>query len=108
VAPLGLRPLQELASRRHVREQVGDLDARARRHRDLAFAHDASPIEPDLVAGTPVVGAAQPRAQSHARDRGDRRQRLAAEAEARDAQQVVGRRQLAGGVALQAQVGVAR
>ena len=108
VAPLGLRLLQELAPRRHHGEQVGDLDPGALGCRHLPFALDRSRVQEDLVARSPVVAAAQTRAQPSARDRGDGRQRLAAEAEARDPLQVLRRRELAGGVSLERQVSVSR
>ncbi len=83
---LGARRLQEFEPRRGREEQVAHLDpgtggmrCRHRRRFGAGFYRDL-PC---------AVGARRPRGDPHPADRADRRQRLAAEAERGDAQQVV-------------------
>ncbi len=82
---LGLRRLQELAPRRHVEEQRRDLDrGAARPRRRLGRAHPAAlDAHPVPLAGALGGGQLDPR------HRGDRGQRLAAEAERADPLEVV-------------------
>ena len=96
VAQLGALGLEELAPRRHVEEQVAHFDRGALRVR---LGRDrADPAAFDLQRCAVLVAGAA-RGQREAADRGDRRQRLAAEAERGHAFEVVERGDLAGGVA---------
>ena len=89
---LGALGAQELAPRRHVEEQVAHLDRRARRVRlRHGLADDA--VRRRDRARDRRVGLA--RDDSHARHRGDARQRLAAEAERAHRLEVLDPRQLA-------------
>ena len=103
MAPLGGRLLQELAPRGHPREEVGHLDPGALGPRGLALLEPPAVVHPDLDSRGL---APAPRAQAQARDRGDGGERLAPEAEAPDALEILEPRQLAGRVALEGQPGV--
>ena len=97
---LGRRRLQELEPGGRVEEEVVHLHARAdlRRHAEPQGDHAALAAQPKALGG--AAGAAGHR---EARDRADRRQRLAAEAERGDRVQVLVARQLGGRVALERQ-----
>ena len=100
VRRLGSVGLQKLAAGREVEEQVFDGDRRALGYADRARRLDLAGRDPDLGAGGRVT---RPGAQREPRDRGDARQRLAAEPERGDRRQVGGRGDLAGRVPLEAQ-----
>ena len=92
----GARAAQELAPRGDLVEQPFDADPRAGRKRGRPLAHRLAMIDLD----PPAVGAAHAAFERQPRHAGDRRQRLAAEAEAGDpVDRVVG--QLRGRVALE-------
>ncbi len=81
---LGALGFEELAPRRDLREQPLDRDARPRRQRGGTVGDD-----PAVVDGQrPAVAPAHPAGERQPRDAGDRRQRLAAEAERGDRRQV--------------------
>ena len=83
---LGALGAQKLEARRHGEENVTHLDRRAlavRRGR-TSLTHPA--LDGDGVGG---LGAAGPRGDGEARHRADRRQRLAAKAEAADVDEIV-------------------
>ena len=105
VAPLGGRRLEELAPRGHRREQVGDLDAGALRRAHRARVPDLAGLDAQLEA---LGRAAGPRPQPQLGDRGDRGQRLAAEAVGADPLQVLEVGDLAGGVTLEREARVGR
>ena len=99
VARFGARLLQELQARRRRKEELAHLDARAGRMRRRPRLALGAAFDVEAPGG---VGAGRPRGEDEAADRGDRGQRLAAEAEGPDiAQIVVG--QLGGAVALDGQ-----
>ena len=75
----GARRAQELAARRHLLEQPFDADARARRQGSRAFPARFTMIDFD----PPAVRSPHPAFEHQPRDARNRRQRLAAEAEAR-------------------------
>ena len=90
---------QELAPRRHPARTAPRRVTRV----PGGSAAGPSPVEPAIVdRPRPAVGAAHPALDRQPRDAGDRRQRLAAEAQGRDlVDRIVG--QLGGGVALERQ-----
>ena len=104
VAELGRDALQELAPRRHRREELADGDRRALRRSGLAHVDDRAAFGAN---GGRDVRTARPRHELDRRDRGDARQRLAAEAEGRDACQIGGVADLARRVAGERENGVA-
>jgi hypothetical protein len=104
VSPFGGGPLQELAAGGYVGKEIGHLDAGAHRPSRHALSDDATRLRADLEGG---VRLARPGQQSQSRDRCDRRERLAPETEAADLLKVRGTGDLAGGVALESQAGVA-
>src|SRR5690606_20577683 len=89
---LGARRAQEAPPRRRVEEQVAHLDDGARRAAAGPQGSDRTALATDLVTGLAVPG---PRADRRPADRADRRERLAAEAEARDVVEVAQLGQLA-------------
>jgi hypothetical protein len=95
VRRLGRQRAQELPPGGHVVEQLAHLDARARGHADRLEARRAA-----AVGGRqhPGVGTVRARGDLEATDRRDARQRLAAEPEGRDLQEVFERSDLAGRV----------
>ena len=101
-ARLGFRRGQELAPRGRLRKQVFHQHVGpARARRDLLGDRPAAlDLQPDRLGRRPVGG----RQRQH-RDRGDRGQRLPAEPEGRDLQQVGVGRDLRRGVALEARAG---
>ena len=81
MARLGARLLQELQARRRGEEEIAHFDPRAgRMRRGPGFALGAA-VDLEAPGG---VGAGRPRGDGEAADRGDRRQRLAAEAQRAD------------------------
>ncbi|CAB3623672.1 hypothetical protein LMG26845_00001 [Achromobacter insuavis] len=97
VAELGGFGTQELAARRHRVEQLAHVHGGARRARGGGDLHAAGLDLPGMLA------VARARDDGHLRHRGDRGQRLAAEAHGRDRFQLVQVADLAGGVARQRQ-----
>ena len=95
VTPLGRLGPQELPTRRRVEVELADRHRRAcRERRRRGHAGDAA-VDLDPPRVRPPRRA---RSERKPRDRADRRQRLAAEAERRDRRQVVGGRELRGRV----------
>ena len=90
---LRLIRLEELAPRRQVEEEVGDLDARAFRRADLAHRYDRPGVDADLGAASSLPRSARP--QQEARHRRDAGQRLAAEPQRANRREVVLARDLA-------------
>ncbi len=86
VGQLGLLGLEEFAPRRRVVEQVADRDGGARRRAGIFHAQYFAAGDLDLRARVFVRGMGF---QRQTRDAGNRRQRLAAEAERPDLQQIV-------------------
>ncbi len=97
--------LQEFAPRRQVEEEVGDLDGCALARPDLADRRHLTAVDAHLGA---AVGPARAGAHQEMRHRRDARQRLAAEPERANRAEVVGPRNLAGGVPLDGQLRVRR
>ena len=83
-----------------VEEQVADLDHRARRARRRPDRAGDAALDRDL---RPLGRVGLPRLAADLRDLGDRRQRLAPEAQGRDPEQVLGLGQLARRVRLERQ-----
>ena len=96
VAQLGLRRAEELAADRRVEEQVGNLDRGAHR---AAAGDDRRALTAGDLDLRPGRGVGRAAAQRHPAHLGDRGQRLAAEAQRGDAEQVVRLGELARGVA---------
>ncbi len=90
--------VEEAAARRHVVEKVAHEKLRPHRTHDRFLGHELSAV--DLGAGAHFV-ALLARAQLDLRHGGDRRERLAAEAERRERIDVVHGRNLAGGMAVE-------
>ena len=88
VPHLGLRGPQEFVSHRRVEKQVADFDRRAARGSPRANALRNRP--PTISSSGAVRSISAVRLRRQSADFGDRRQRLAAEAERRDAEQIVG------------------
>ncbi len=95
VAQFGALGTQKLAPGRHVVEQLANLDQRARRQRARLHLADLAAFD---LQGSAVFVAGTARGQGEAADRGDRRQRLAAEPQRAHRFQVVQRGDLAGRV----------
>ena len=98
---------EKLAPGRSVEEQIGDGEGGSSGQRGVVHVQNLA--AGNFKAGTDgvfSVGGACRRFQRHAGDGGDGRQRLAAEAEGRDGEQVVSGAQLGGGVALEGQQGI--
>ena len=91
-AQLGPVGAEELPAGREVEEQVPDLDRRPLRERDVRDPDDPLPFPLDA---RPAVALAVRGLEQDAGDRRDARQRLAAEAERRDALEVLLARDLA-------------
>ncbi len=89
--------LQELAARRQVVEEIADLDERPFGRPHFGDGSDDAAVDADLGPG---LLAARTSAHQKMRDRGDGRQRLAAESQRDDGPQVVGPPDLARGVPL--------
>jgi len=102
---LGRLALQELLARRQIEQQIGHLDGGADRRPDLGDADEPTGLELDPGRGKRGVLARRQRHPGHARDR---RQRLAAEAHAREAPQIVDLAQLGRRVALEREDRIAR
>ena len=83
--------LQEIAPRRHAVKKIGHADRRPRRQPLRVHADKFSARKFDARS---LFFLGRARLQQQARDRGDRRQRLAAKPERRDREQIVGRAQL--------------
>ena len=83
---LGARRLQEFEARRGREEQIAHLDPGARGMRCRQRRRFPARLDHDLPG---ALGIRRPRGDPHPADRADRRQRLAAEAERVDAQEVV-------------------
>ncbi|MNV51748.1 hypothetical protein D3C71_1438060 [compost metagenome] len=96
MAQLGAFGAQELAPRRHVVEQLAHFHGGARRMRTRHHVAELAAL--DLQRRTMRV-AGPPRGQGETADRGDRRQRLAAETERGHRLEVVQAGDLAGGMA---------
>ncbi len=92
--------LQKLAARRQVVEQVVDLDHRALGRADLDHRRDRAAVHANLRAARQ---SPRPRPQHEMRDRRNRRQRLAPEAEGGNRREIVGPPDLARRVALDRQ-----
>ena len=103
VRQLGLLGAQELAARGNVVEKVADGDGGAAAERGFLAAQHLAAGDFDARAGGLLGGAGF---EQQARDGGDGGQRLAAEAERGDGEQILDVAQLAGGVALEGQQGV--
>ena len=71
-----------------------------------AASSQRSILPPAISMRVPVGSSMRARLQQQARDGRDRRQRLAAEAERRDREQILDVAQLAGGVALEGEQGI--
>ncbi len=95
---LGRVRLQELAPGREVVEEVGHLDDRAGRHADLGHRGYGAAVDAHLGPGDSFSPAGPQHEVRHGRDA---RQRLAAEAHRADGLEVLGPRDLAGGMPLQ-------
>ena len=95
MAQLGALGAQELAPCRHVEEQLAHLNGGARRMRTRHHLAQAPAF--DLQRGA-VLGIRATRGQRKAADRGDGRQRFAAEAQRGDGFQIIQRGDLAGGM----------
>ncbi len=102
---LGGVGLQELLAGRQVVEEVGDVDAGAFGRPDFAFGDDRAALHADLGA---CRAPPRPRPEREARDRGDARQRLTAEAEGANRPEVFGPGNLAGRMTLERQPRVLR
>ena len=100
VPELGGFRFQELPPRGNAIEKVGDADGRAHRQPGGLHADQLAAGKFDAGAVFFLRGA---RFEQQARHRGDRRQRLAAEAQRRNREQIVGGAQLGRGVALECQ-----
>ena len=96
-AELGGFAAHEFAPRRHVEEEVADLDAGARRMRRRP--HGAHSAAVDAHFRGAILRAARARQQAQARHRGDRGQRLATKSQCRDRGKIGERCDLAGRVA---------
>ncbi len=103
VRQLGLLRPQEFLPRRHVVEQVANRDLRAGSQRRLLAPQHLPAHDLDQRPGLLL---ASPRLEQQPRDRSDRRQRLPAESQSRDVEQIACARKLAGGVPLERQHGV--
>ena len=103
VRQFGLLGAQEFLARGNVVEQVADGDGGAAAQRRFFAAQHLAAGDFDARAGGLFGGAGF---EQQPRDGGDGRQRLAAEAERGDGEQVLDVAQLAGGVALEGQQGV--
>ncbi len=100
---LGLLAAHEFSPRRRIEKEVTHLDRRSLRRSDLPGFFDATALGVYLPSGLRPGGAC---AQPQARDRGDRRQRLAAKTERRDGEEIILIAHLAGGMALEGEKGV--
>jgi hypothetical protein len=87
---------QELATRRHVIEQIAHLNRGAGRMRVRRYPAELATFD---FQPSSVFGGGRLRGQGKAADRGDRRQRFAAKAQGRHLFQIIERTDLAGGVA---------
>ena len=96
MARFGARLLQELQPGGRGKEEIAHLDPRARRMRGGPRLALGAAVDLEAPRG---VGAGRPRGDGEAAHRGDRRQRLAAEAQGADVGQIIVR-QLGGAVPL--------
>jgi len=103
VRELGLLGLEEFSPRRSVEEEIADGDGGSGGQTGILDAEDVASGDLDQGSGCFFRRAGF---EGKAGDAGDRRQRLAAEAEGGDGKQVVGGAELAGGVTLEGEQGV--
>ena len=103
VAQLGRLPLEELAPRGGIEEQVGDVDLRPGDGRRVSHSElgPTRELESRALRGARLGGG-----EREPRDRGDRRERLASEALGHDAREALGVGELAGRVPFEAQARV--
>ena len=108
VRRLGRLAAHELEPRRHVGEKIAHLDPRAHRPAHLAPLPGQAALDHQLVRAVAVGRLAGAGGQRQLGDRCDRGQRLAAKSHRRQREQIVDRRQLRGGVALEREVRLLR